>query len=119
MSSFITSCDESDSKLIQKIDDDKIELMGHASITDFPNATLGRYGQIRSPFEVEYREDYIASGRQLNFGIDGEFFELRNCKKLKFQLDPTLPKIKVLKRNGYVNPFEQGKEVLAELKNEF
>lgn len=39
-----TSCDESDSKLVQRIDDDKIELMCHENPTDFLDGTLGRIG---------------------------------------------------------------------------
>ena len=60
---FQTSCDESDSKLTQKIDDDKIELMCHENILDYADATLGRYGQVRSPFQVDYKEDYQGNGK--------------------------------------------------------
>ena len=104
---------------MQKIDDDKIELMCHETMTDYANATLGRYGQVRSPFFVDYREDYVKAGNALMIGIDGEFYQLKDCLRVRFQLDPTLPKIKVLKRNGYVNPFTQSKEVLTEMKKEF
>ena len=39
-----TSCDESDSKLEQRIDDDKIELMCHTEAKDYLDGTLGRLG---------------------------------------------------------------------------
>ena len=47
-----TSCDESDSKLQQKIDDDKIEIMCHEGPLDFIDGTMGRLCQVRSPFDV-------------------------------------------------------------------
>lgn len=46
----ITSCDESESKLVQRIDDDKIEIMCHQRLTDYMNFEIGRLGQVRSPF---------------------------------------------------------------------
>lgn len=45
-----TSCDESDSRLEQKYDDDKMELMCHEGITDYIDFEMSRYGQVRSPF---------------------------------------------------------------------
>ena len=44
MAIFETSCDESDSKLEQRIDDDKIELMCHSGVSDYLSLELGRYG---------------------------------------------------------------------------
>ena len=45
-----TSCDESDSRLEQMYDDDKMELMCHEGITDYIDFEMARYGQCRSPF---------------------------------------------------------------------
>jgi len=39
-----TSCDESESNLVQRIDDDKIELMCHTNASDLVNGTMGRLG---------------------------------------------------------------------------
>lgn len=39
-----TSCDESDSKLTQRIDDDKIELMCSLNPVDFLDGAMGRLG---------------------------------------------------------------------------
>jgi len=39
-----TSCDESDSRLVQRIDDDKIELMCHETATNFFDGQMGRLG---------------------------------------------------------------------------
>ena len=48
-----TSCDESDSKLEQKIDDDKIELMCCMHYLDYVDGWLGRLGHVRSHFHIE------------------------------------------------------------------
>ena len=45
-----TSCDESDSRLEQHYDDDKMELMCHEGIKDYIDFEMARYGQVRSPF---------------------------------------------------------------------
>ena len=45
-----TSCDESDSRLEQMYDDDKMELMCHEGITDYIDFEMSRFGQVRSPF---------------------------------------------------------------------
>lgn len=45
-----TSCDESESSLEQKIDDDKMELMCHMKTHDYIDFELSRYGQVRAPF---------------------------------------------------------------------
>lgn len=50
--------------------------------------------------------------------LDGECLEMRNAKSLHFQLDPTCPKLKVLRRDA-PNSNEQNKEILTELKREF
>jgi hypothetical protein len=50
---FQTSCDESDSKLEQRIDDDKMELMCQEMYTDYLNFDMTRLGQIRSPYTIE------------------------------------------------------------------
>ena len=48
-----TSCDESDSRLEQMYDDDKMELMCHEGITDYIDFEMARFGQVRSPFQVD------------------------------------------------------------------
>ena len=58
-----TSCDESDSRLEQKFDDDKMELMCHEGLTDYLDFELARYGQCRSPFQVEVVEDLQSKGK--------------------------------------------------------
>lgn len=58
-----TSCDESDSKLVQRIDDDKIEIMCHESLGNFIDGQMGRLGQVRSPFDVQFEESFETENR--------------------------------------------------------
>jgi hypothetical protein len=102
-----TSCDESDSKLVQRIDDDKIELMCAEQLTDYLDGSFGRLGQVRSPFHIDIQEDYEKEDRKFCLGIDGEFYELKQAKSMTFSLDKACPKIKILKRQNYVNPNAQ------------
>ena len=93
-----TSCDESDSRLEQIYDDDKMELMCHEGISDWIDFDMSRYGQVRSPFHVVVEENLQEKGKQIILGIDGEFYDLKNCKKIMFQVDRSVPKLKILKR---------------------
>ena len=101
-------------------DDDKMELMCHEGITDYIDFEMSRFGQVRSPFQVDIQDDLKAKGKQITFGIDGEFYDLKNCRKIMFQIDRCVPKIKILKR---VRDGEQetasAQEVLTELKQSF
>lgn len=53
-----TSCDESDSKLEQKMDDDKMELMCQERYHDYANFDMTRLGQVRSPYSIELTETF-------------------------------------------------------------
>ena len=55
----------------------------------------------------------------MGLGIDGEFYELRLAKQITFTIDKECPKIKILKRQGFVNPSEKNQQILTELKNDF
>lgn len=61
--SINTSCDESQAE--QKIDDDKIELMSHTQVIDFIDGRMGRLGQVRSPFTVDFNKDFETQGRTI------------------------------------------------------
>jgi hypothetical protein len=93
--------------------------MCHQHITDYTTFELGRLGQVRSPFHIDYTDDYEKQGKVLTFGIDGEFYELRKCTRITFSLDKTCPKLKILKRKGYVHPNVAKREMLSEMKEEF
>lgn len=45
-----TSCDESESSLEQRMNDDKMELMCHEGVIDYLDYELARIGQVRSPY---------------------------------------------------------------------
>ncbi len=113
-----TSCDESDSKLIQRIDDDKIELMCCLNPVDFLDGALGRLGQVRSPFDIAFQEVSEEDTRIFTITLDGECLEIRNAKSLHFNLDAACPKLKVLRRDA-PDSNQQNKEILTELKREF
>jgi len=53
-----TSCDESDSLLEAKYDDDKMELMCQEKHTDYLNFDMTRLGQVRSPYTIELQEHF-------------------------------------------------------------
>ena len=58
-----TSCDESDSRLEQMYDDDKMELMCHEGITDYIDFEMARFGQVRSPFQVDIQDSAQEQGK--------------------------------------------------------
>ena len=55
----------------------------------------------------------------MGLGIDGEFYELRQAKLITFTIDKECPKIKILKRQGFINQSEENQRILTELKNDF
>ena len=117
-----TSCDESDSRLEQMYDDDKMELMCHEGISDYIDFEMSRYGQVRSPFQVDVVDQKQVAGKQITFGIDGEFYELKNCRKIMFQIDRTVPQIKVLKRttqSDKASSVVDTQEIFTELKQTY
>ena len=61
-----------------------MELMCHEGLSDYINFDMARYGQVRSPFHIEVCENLQEKGKQVTFGIDGEFYDLKNCKKIIF-----------------------------------
>ena len=38
------------------------------------------------------------NGKQIILGIDGEFYYVKDARKIMFQVDKAVPKIKILKR---------------------
>ena len=117
-----TSCDENESMLEQMYDDDKMELMCHEGLTDYVDFELARYGQVRSPYQVEMQDDIKSKGKQISLGIDGEFYEIRNCSKITFQIDKTIPKLKILKRastSGADGQEGSAKNILEETRGTF
>lgn len=71
------------------------------------DGSLGRLGQVRSPFHIELLQEFEKHDRKMGLGLDGEFYELYQAKSITFTIDKDCPKIKILKRQGYVNPSEK------------
>ena len=108
-----TSCDESDHmSMVQKYDDDKLELTCYERWYSFLFFRQSRFGQVRSPFKIELKEieeqkgseqDLDSPAQDLNeaigMTIDGEIYRVIGGKDVKVELDPDLPKIRVARRN--------------------
>ena len=72
--------------------------MCHRNLTDYVDFELSRYGQVRSPYQVELQDDVKSKGKLIHLGVDGEFYEIRNCSKITFVIDKDLPKLNICKR---------------------
>ena len=44
-------------------DDDKMELMCHEGITDYIDFEMARFGQVRSPFQVDIQDSAQEQGK--------------------------------------------------------
>ena len=55
----------------------------------------------------------------MGLAIDGEFYDLRNARSIQFNIDKNCPRLKILKRVGFVDNNAQNKEILTELKRDF
>lgn len=47
---------------------------------------LSQFGQAKSPFHVEFRED-VDKERVIYFSVDGEFYKIKNAHSIEFKLD--------------------------------
>ena len=61
-----------------------MELMCHEGVADYIDFEMARFGQVRSPFQVDITDNFKEKGKQILLGIDGEFYEIMNCKKIVF-----------------------------------
>lgn len=71
---------------------------------------------------MEMQDDIKSKGKQISLGIDGEFYEIQNCSKITFQIDKTLPKLKILKRastSGADGQEGSAKNILEETRGTF
>ncbi|CDW90395.1 diacylglycerol [Stylonychia lemnae] len=92
-----SSCDDTDDQ-IQRYDDDKMELVGAPDWLQFSTFNYHRYGQAKSPFQVEFRED-LDHDKIIYMANDGEYFKLKKLKKITFRTDPKAPKLNMLRFN--------------------
>lgn len=116
-----TSCDESDSmSMVQKYDDDKLELTCYERWYSFLFFRQSRFGQVRSPFQVLLKEIEEQKVNELDLdsppsdfneaiglAVDGEIFKVSGGKHCLIQLDPDLPKIRVARRNPTLKDVNQ------------
>lgn len=75
-----------------------MELMGACDAMNFSLFRMSQFGQARSPYAIEFRDD-IAEDQDVYFAVDGEFLMIRNAVKVEFIVDPHMPKIKLLRFN--------------------
>jgi hypothetical protein len=91
-----SSSNEEEEKYSQRYDDDKMELMGASDAVNFSLFRMSQFGQARSPYTIEFRKD-LDKDKEIYFSVDGEFFKIRNAKKIEFRVDQTMPRIKMLR----------------------
>lgn len=75
-----------------------MELLGASDAMNFSLFRMSQFGQARSPYTIEFRED-LEEPQDVYFAVDGEFYILRNAKKIEFCVDPHMPRIKLLRFN--------------------
>jgi hypothetical protein len=75
-----------------------MELMGATDAVNFSLFRMSQFGQAKSPFTVDFKEDKD-DREEIYFAVDGEFFKLRNAKKIEFKVDEHMPRIKLLRFN--------------------
>jgi|LauGreDrversion4_2_1035121.scaffolds.fasta_scaffold1476048_1 hypothetical protein len=63
-----------------------MELMGASDAVNFSLFRMSQFGQAKSPFTVDFKEN-LESDEDIYFAVDGEFFKLRNAKKIEFKVD--------------------------------
>lgn len=94
-----SSSNEEEEKYSQRYDDDKMELMGASDAMNFSLFRMSQFGQARSPYTIEFRDD-LEEDSDIYFAVDGEFFIIRNPKKIEFKVDSHMPRIKLLRFNS-------------------
>lgn len=76
-----------------------MELMGATDAVNFSLFRMSQFGQAKSPFTVELKEN-LEDDQEIYFAVDGEFIKLRNAKKIEFKVDLHMPRIKLLRFNA-------------------
>ena len=121
----MTSCDESDANLVQRYDDDKLELTCFDTALKTAFFIQSRFGQVRSPFVVELKDtEDEASGDKtqqaeekkeedyMGLAVDGEIYKVRGGKRVNVQVDPVLKSLRFLRR---IKAEKDSNEVMQEL----
>ena len=101
-----TSCDETTQpdQLIQRHDDDKLELMCYQHWWEVMFFLFSSFGQARSPMQVELDDSWQEKqsddvmNNSVAITVDGEAYFIRGGQHIKIETDPTLKHIKMQKR---------------------
>ena len=93
-----SSCDDSDTGFTQRCDDDKMELMGASDRLNLAVMNMSQFGQAKSPFHIEFRED-VDEDKVIYIAVDGEFYKVKNARRMNFIVDQQMPRIKMLRFN--------------------
>jgi hypothetical protein len=75
-----------------------MELMGAPDAVNFSLFRMSQFGQAKSPYAIEFRED-LDEDQDVYFAVDGEFLIIRNPVRVEFKVDPHMPRIKLLRFN--------------------
>ena len=117
--SAMTSCDESDANLVQRYDDDKLELTCFDTALKTAFFIQSRFGQVRSPFVVELKDSeegdktkHTEDDDYMGLAVDGEIYKVRGGKKVNVQVDPVLKSLRFLRR---IKAEKDTNEVMQEL----
>lgn len=76
-----------------------MELIGASDPVNFALFKMAHFGQVKSPYAIQFREDRDEE-RTIYFAVDGEYYKIKNAKKIEFKVDCNLPRIKMLRYNG-------------------
>ena len=55
--------------------------MGATDAVNFSLFRMSQFGQAKSPFTIDFKDE-IEGQEDIYFAVDGEFFKLRNAKKI-------------------------------------
>ena len=85
-----------------------MELLCHEKMIDYVDFELARVGQVRSPFQIETAEPILEGEesktetrkvpKKIFLAVDGEFYQVENCRRITYLIDVEVPKLKILKR---------------------
>jgi len=75
-----------------------MELMGASDRVNLAVFNMSQFGQAKSPFHIEFRED-VDENKVIFIAIDGEFYQVKKAVRLDFMIDQHMPKIKMLRFN--------------------
>ena len=64
-----------------------MEMMGASDRLNLTVMNMSQFGQAKSPFQIDFRED-VDEDKIIYIAVDGEFFKVKNAVRLSFRVDP-------------------------------